>query len=72
MGLEYYGSLGTINNFDKINDQSHALFAVFDLAGNANWELNAGPGWGLTQATDGFVFKVLLGRRIQWGTHKKA
>ena len=72
LGLEYYGSLGTINNFDKINDQSHALFAVFDLAGNANWELNAGPGWGLTQATDGFVFKVLLGRRIQWGTHKKA
>jgi hypothetical protein len=71
-GFEYYGSLGYVNNFDKIADQSHALFAAFDLVGNPNWELNIGPGWGLTKATDGFVFKILVGRRVQWHTHHKA
>ncbi len=66
LGLEYYGSLGPINQFEKTADQSHALYAVYDLTANKEWELNIGPGWGLTKATEGFVFKILVGRRIQW------
>jgi hypothetical protein len=66
LGFEYYGSLGAINQFEKPADQSHALFFAYDLAGNKDWELNIGPGWGLSKATDGFVFKILVGRRIQW------
>ncbi|MCX6300212.1 MAG: hypothetical protein NTY72_14095 [Bacteroidetes bacterium] len=66
LGLEYYGSLGTLSHFSPPAEQSHALYAIFDMMGNDKWELNAGPGWGLTKATDGFVFKVLVGRRIQW------
>jgi len=68
LGFEYYGSLGAINSFEKPADQSHALFLAYDLSGNPDWELNIGPGWGLTKATDGFVFKILVGRRIQWHT----
>jgi hypothetical protein len=73
LGFEYYGSLGAITNFEKPADQEHALFLAYDLANNPKWELNIGPGWGLTKATDGFVFKILVGRRVQWHTkHKTA
>ncbi|GAC1440743.1 MAG: hypothetical protein NVSMB63_07560 [Sediminibacterium sp.] len=67
LGAEYYGNLGTLTNFERPANQSHALFIVYDLSGNTDWELNLGPGWGLTKATDGFVFKVLIGRKIKWG-----
>lgn len=71
LGLEYYGGLGAINNFEKPSDQEHALFFVYDLINNNKWELNIGPGIGLTQATDKFVFKILVGRRIKWNERKK-
>ena len=66
LGAEYYGDLGALDAFEKGPEQSHAIFAVMDLINNAKWELNLGPGLGLTPATDGFVFKVLVGRRINW------
>lgn len=70
LGLEYYGGMGAINQFEKAADQSHAIFIVYDLINNNNWELNIGPGFGLTSATDNFVFKILVGRRIKWqGRH---
>jgi hypothetical protein len=65
-GLEYYGDCGSINNFDRLPQESHTLFLAYDLLNNIHWELNIGAGFGLTQATDGFVFKVLIGRRIRW------
>ncbi len=66
LGAEYYGDLGPLNAFEKGPQQSNALFAVLDLLNNNKWELNTGAGFGLTPATDGFVFKILLGRRIKW------
>ncbi len=69
IGVEYYGSVGPINRFDQLAEQSHALYFVYDMLNNENWELNLGPGFGLTDATDKFVFKVLAGRKIDW--HKK-
>lgn len=71
LGIEYYGSMGPLNQFDKLPEQNHALFFVYDLQNNDNWELNVGPGWGLTPATDGFVFKILVGRKVQWKKTKK-
>ncbi len=71
LGFEYYGGLGAITAFEKPADQSHALFLAYDLVGNPDWELNVGPGWGLTKATDGFVFKILVGRRVQWHSKHK-
>ncbi len=66
LGLEYYGDLGQLDQVPDISEQSHALFVVADLYVDPKWEINVGPGFGLTKATDGFVFKLLLGRRINW------
>jgi hypothetical protein len=65
-GAEYYGDLGPINNFDKLTNQAQALYAAIDLYLHPDWEINAGGGWGLTRATDGFNFKLILGRHINW------
>jgi hypothetical protein len=66
IGFEYYGSLGSVDNIPKISQQNHAIFLAADLDFDPRWEINFGPGWGLTQATDAFVFKLIVGRRINW------
>lgn len=66
LGLEYYGDLGQLDQVPGFSQQSHALFVVADLYFDPKWEVNAGPGFGLTKATDGFIFKLLVGRRISW------
>jgi hypothetical protein len=66
LGVEYYGDFGPLNSFDARPEQGHALYAIMDLLNNVKWEVNIGPGFGLTTATDGLVFKVLIGRRVYW------
>jgi hypothetical protein len=66
LGLEYYGDMGQLNHVPDLSRQSHALFIVADLYVDPKWEVNIGPGFGLTNATDGFIFKLLVGRRIRW------
>lgn len=63
-GAEYYGNTGTLFNPDPVQQQVHALFAAVDLNLSPKWEVNFGPGWGLTKATDGLVLKLILGRRF--------
>src|SRR5258706_7685035 len=58
LGLEYYGDAGLINDIPKVSQQSHALFLVADLYVDPRWEVNFGPGFGLTNDTDAFVFKL--------------
>ncbi|MEI8073896.1 MAG: hypothetical protein WCH78_04035 [Bacteroidota bacterium] len=65
-GLEYYGDLGPLNQFEKLPQQNHAIFAVADLYLDPKWEVNFGPGFGLTNATDHLVFKLIVGRKISW------
>ncbi|HEY4322914.1 MAG TPA: hypothetical protein VGN20_02980 [Mucilaginibacter sp.] len=64
LGLEYYGSTGPFFKYDPIQEQEHQLFIATDLSFNPKWEFNAGYGWGLTNATDNGIFKVILGRRF--------
>ncbi len=66
IGLEYYGDTGPIDKISPLNEENHALFAVADLYIDPEWEINFGPGWGLTQAADALVFKIIVGRRITW------
>ena len=66
LGIEYYGSLGAVNAFETLAGQNHAVFASLDLLNNKKWEFNTGAGFGLTPATDGFIFKIIVGRRIYW------
>ena len=66
IGSEYYGDLGALDHFETGHNQSHTLFVVADLYIDPKWEINFGPGWGFTNATDGLVVKLLVGRRIDW------
>lgn len=66
IGTEYYGDLGPLNKFEKLPEQNHAIFLVADLFLDPKWEINFGPGFGLTDASDGLVVKLLVGRRIVW------
>jgi hypothetical protein len=69
LGVEYYGNMGPVTALPSISQQNHALFLAADLDLDPRWEINFGPGWGLTQATDAFVFKIIIGRRINWKQH---
>lgn len=69
-GIEYYGSLGPVNKFLPYNQQNEQLFLTLDVDFSADWELNLGYGFGLTDATDKSIIKMILGRRINWN-HRK-
>lgn len=70
LGIEYYGETGPVNALESFPQQNHAIFIAGDMLNNPHWELNAGVGFGITQATDGLVFKVIVGRRIYWKKNK--
>lgn len=58
LGVEYYGSL-------RDEGPEHQVFAIVDLINSPDWELNAGPGFGLTRATDAVLLKLIVGRRFR-------
>lgn len=64
LGLEYYGSTGPFFKYDPYQEQQHQLFIATDLNFSANWEFNAGYGFGFTDATDKSIFKIIIGRRF--------
>jgi hypothetical protein len=64
-GIEYYGSLGTIGNFDPLAEQEQQIFPAIDLNVSPNWEINFGAGWSLTQNTDRLIVKTIIGYRFQ-------
>ncbi|HTD41605.1 MAG TPA: hypothetical protein VK671_13340 [Mucilaginibacter sp.] len=64
LGIEYYGSTGPFFHYDPIKQQDHQLFLATDLSFNANWEFNAGFGWGLTSSADRAIIKMIIGRRF--------
>lgn len=70
LGVEYYGDVGPVNNIPKLSKESHAIFIAADLYLDPRWEINFGPGFGLTKNTDAFVFKLIIGRRINWKKSK--
>jgi len=59
LGVEYYGSLGP-------GPAQHQIVPALDLTLSPDWEFNAGAAFGLTHATDRFLFKVILGRRFDF------
>jgi len=66
LGIEYYGEIGPVNALESFPQQNDAIFIATDILNNPHWEFNAGAGFRLTPATDTFVFKVIVGRRIYW------
>lgn len=64
LGLEYYASLGAVQHFEPVAQQRHQLFGAVDWDFDPDWEFNAGIGYGLTDATDRWVIKFILGYRL--------
>lgn len=64
LGFEYYAGLGAISNMDPVSQQRHQLFGAVDWAFHPDWEFNAGVGYGLTESTDKWIVKFILGYRI--------
>lgn len=65
VGLEYYGALGPIANFDPLAEQEQQVFPTVDLDFGPNWEFNAGAGLGMTRSTDRLILKLILGYRFK-------
>ncbi len=61
LGFEYYATLGQVGDLLPPRDQEHYLFEAIDWAREGPLELNAAVGEGLTPASAGVVFKMILG-----------
>ena len=66
-GLEYYGSLGPVGDFNPLNHQHHQFFPTIDLDVSPKWELNFGVGYDATHYNDRLIVKFIVGRRFSWG-----
>ena len=66
LGIESYGDLGMLNDVPNCRSKVMHCFFTADLYIDPRWEINLSPGFGLTENTDDFVFKILISRRINW------
>lgn len=65
VGLEYYGALGPIGNFDPLAEQQQQIVPAVDLNLSPKWEINFGVGVGVTRGTDHLLIKTIVGRRFE-------
>ena len=72
LGVEYYASTGPMKHVPRWSAQEHYLFAAANLLALEGWELNAGAGFGLTENSDAFIAKVIVGHSIGrlWGKER--
>ena len=71
LGIEYYTGLGPLQNILSFNDQQHNIYAVTDFK-IGRWDVNAGVGYGLTQASDRWMVKMIIGTELNEGTPEKS
>ena len=60
-GIEYYANLGPFSGFLPWNEEEQYVFEVVNLLSIPHFELNAGVGEGLSDASNRLVFKTILG-----------
>jgi len=65
-GLEYYGSVGSIPDFEPFYQQQQQFFPAVDYDFGPNWEFNMGVGIGVTRSTDHLMVKMILGHRFRF------
>ena len=70
LGLEYYGAFGKPFSWDNYNVQSHQLYLVTDLDLSSDYEINFGIGHGITESSDQWNIKLILGRRVDFQIKK--
>jgi hypothetical protein len=61
LGIEYYAALGPVGALASPKAQQHYLFEAADLLALHDIELNVGVGEGLTDASNAWVAKMILG-----------
>ena len=61
LGAEYYAGFGPIGNISPADAQQHTLFGVIDFT-MFGLDVNFGLGFGLTDASDKIVTKLIIGR----------
>ena len=64
-GAEYYGATGVLTDPAPAAEQRHMLFPTLDLNVSPDWELNVGVGRGLTNASEKWVIKTIVGYRFK-------
>ena len=63
MAVEEYADFGPVKDFHPWNEQAHQIYAVVDKA--AKWmDIEAGIGFGLTDASDKVTLKLILSRDL--------
>lgn len=65
-GLEYYGGTGFLTRPDPSPEQRHMIFPTLDLDVSEDWEFNFGIGRGLTGASEHWIVKIIIGRRVKF------
>jgi hypothetical protein len=69
-GVEEYADFGPIHHFLAATDQSHQIFGVVDHTAHS-WDIEAGVGFGLTNASDKVTLKLILSRDLNHKGEKK-
>ena len=63
LAVEEYAGYGRLNDLAPRGDQAHQLYAVVDRTWK-DWDIEAGVGVGLTDASDRLTFKLILARDL--------
>jgi hypothetical protein len=63
-GVEYYGDLGPLGNFDALQQQQQQIVPAIDVNVSPRWEINFGVGVGVTHGTDHLLVKAIVGYRF--------
>lgn len=64
-GFEYYAETGPVKHFDRLSEQHHILLPAVDLNVSPDWELNFGVGRGLTNTSEHWILKAIIGYRFK-------
>ncbi len=67
-GIEYYSSLGPINEINPLAQQQHQIVPAIDYDFGPNWEFNIGVVRGLTPGTEPLLVKMIIGHRFRFIT----
>jgi hypothetical protein len=62
VAVETYSDFGRVSDFAPAAEQAHQLFGVFDYSGA--FDVEAGIGFGLTDASDKLQFKLIVSRDL--------
>jgi len=63
LALEDYSDFGPLNDFHAVNEQAHQLYWVMDKS-TKFMDIEAGIGFGLTNASDRLTLKLILSRDL--------